>query len=79
MEWDEHEIAIHLDGRLLTRVDLAKTINLDGPPINPFRAPHRLRLNLAIGGNGGDPYKTRFPQRFEVDFVRIYQKKPVVR
>ncbi len=74
MEWDENEIAIHLDGRLLTRVDLSKTINLDGPPINPFRAPHRLRLNLAIGGNGGDPSKTRFPQRYEVDYVRIYQK-----
>jgi beta-glucanase (GH16 family) len=75
MEWDEKEIAIHLDGRLLTRVDLAKRINLDGPPINPFHAPHRLRLNLAIGGNGGDPSKTRFPQRYEVDFVRIYQKR----
>lgn len=75
MEWDEDEIAIHLDGRLLTRIDLSKTFNLDGPSINPFRAPHRLRLNLAIGSNGGDPSKTRFPQRYEVDYVRIYQKR----
>jgi beta-glucanase (GH16 family) len=79
MEWDEDAIAIHLDGRLLTRVDLSKTVNLDGPPINPFHAPHRMRLNLAIGGNGGDPSKTRFPQRYEVDFVRIYQKRPDAR
>jgi beta-glucanase (GH16 family) len=74
MEWDENEIAIHLDGRLLNRIDLSKTTNLDGPPINPFRAPHRLRLNLAIGSNGGDPSQTRFPQRYEIDYVRIYQK-----
>jgi len=76
MEWDEDEITIHLNGRLLNRIDLAKTVNLDGPPINPFRAPHRLRLNLAIGSNGGDPSQTRFPQRYEVDHVRIYQKRP---
>jgi beta-glucanase (GH16 family) len=79
MEWDKDAIAIHLDGRLLTRIDLAKAINLDGPPVNPFHAPHRLRLNLAIGGNGGDPSKTRFPQRYEVDFVRIYQKRTAAR
>jgi hypothetical protein len=31
-------------------------------------------LNLAIGGNsGGDPSKTAFPARFEVDYVRVYQ------
>lgn len=76
MEWSEDEIRIHLDGRLLTRVDLTKSINLHGLPINPFRAPHRIRLNLAIGSNGGDPSKTGFPQRYEVAYVRIYQKKP---
>jgi hypothetical protein len=32
-------------------------------------------LNLAISGqNGGDPSKTAFPARFEVDYVRVYQK-----
>jgi hypothetical protein len=31
-------------------------------------------LNQAIGGqNGGDPAQTRFPIRFEVDWVRVYQ------
>jgi hypothetical protein len=34
-------------------------------------------LNLAIGGTqGGDPSQTEFPARFEVDYVRIYQKQP---
>ncbi len=74
MEWDEKEIAIYLDGKLLNRVNLAKTVNQDGSGINPFRAPHRLRLNLAVGGAGGNPEKTAFPQRYEIDYVRIYQK-----
>jgi beta-glucanase (GH16 family) len=34
-----------------------------------------MLLNLAIGGtNGGDPSKTQFPARFEIDYVRVYQK-----
>lgn len=74
MEWDRKSIRIFLDGRLLNEIDLTKTINADGPPINPFHAPHRLRLNLAIGGQGGDPSKTDFPQKYEVDYVRIYQR-----
>jgi hypothetical protein len=33
-------------------------------------------LNLAIDGTtGGDPTATEFPARFEVDYVRIYQKE----
>lgn len=76
VEWDKDVITIHLDGQLLNRVELAKTFNLDGPRINSFRAPHCFRLNLAIGANGGDPSKTRFPQRYEVDYVRIYKKRP---
>jgi hypothetical protein len=31
---------------------------------------------VAIGGdNGGDPSKTDFPSRYEIDYVRVYQKK----
>jgi hypothetical protein len=33
-------------------------------------------LNLAIGGaNGGDPSATAFPTRYEVDYVRVFQKQ----
>jgi hypothetical protein len=33
-------------------------------------------LNLAIGGmNGGRVGTTEFPAKFEVDYVRVYQKK----
>lgn len=31
-------------------------------------------LNLAVGGtNGGNPWGTSFPAKFEVDYVRVYQ------
>jgi hypothetical protein len=33
-----------------------------------------MLVNLAIGGdNGGDPSGTVFPQRVEVDYLRVYQ------
>lgn len=76
MEWDQEKIDLYLNGRLLNTIDLAKTINRDGPAINPFHGPQHLRLNMAIGGSkGGDPSETQFPQRFLVDYVRVYQKR----
>jgi beta-glucanase (GH16 family) len=47
----------------------------DDEGVNPFHAPHYMILNLAIGGtNGGDAGETNFPAKFEVDYVRVYQK-----
>jgi hypothetical protein len=42
---------------LLNTIDITQTVNPAGRgPENPFRKPHYLLLNLAIGGtNGGDP------------------------
>lgn len=75
MDWDEQAIALYLDDRLLNSVTLDKLINKDGSGFNPFKQPHYMLLNLAIGGdNGGDPSRTVFPNRFEVDWVRVYQK-----
>ena len=43
---------------------------------NAFRHPHYILLNQAIGGtNGGDPSKTEFPVRLEVDWVRVYERE----
>ncbi|MEO5915236.1 MAG: glycoside hydrolase family 16 protein [Luteolibacter sp.] len=75
-EWDQEKISIYLDGKLLNTLPMATAINQDGPAINPFLGPQHFRLNLAIGGAGGDPSKTPFPQRYEVDYVRLYQKQP---
>lgn len=76
MDWDEHSIALYLDDHLLNKVELSKLVNKDGSSVNPFNQPHYMLLNLAIGGmNGGDPSSTKFPNRFEVDYVRVYQKQ----
>lgn len=75
MDWDEKEIKLYVDDILLNTVDLTKTLNAKGDPKNPFQQPHYLLLNLAIGGNAaGDPKGTSFPIRYEIDYVRIYQK-----
>ena len=74
MDWDERAIELSVDGTRLNRVDLTRTVNRDGSGTNPLHQPHYLLLNLAIGGTqGGDPAKTSFPARFEVDYVRVYQ------
>jgi beta-glucanase (GH16 family) len=72
MDWTEETIKLYLDGQLLNEIDLGKTQNPDG--FHPFQQPHYLLLNLAIGSNGGDPSATSFPRKYEVDYVRVYQK-----
>jgi beta-glucanase (GH16 family) len=71
MDWTENSISIYLDGKLLNFTDLTKTLNADG--FNPFRQPVYLLLNMAIGELGGDPAKTKFPVKYEIDYVRIFQ------
>lgn len=72
MDWDERAIRLYVDDRLLNETDITTTKNPDG--FNPFHQPHYILLNLAIGSNGGDPSKTEFPSRYEVDYVRVYQR-----
>lgn len=78
MDWDEKTVVLSVDGLTLNTIDLTRTVNPgDVEPRNPFHQPHYLLLNLAIGGaQGGDPSKTAFPTRFEIDYVRVYQKPP---
>ncbi len=76
MDWDENGSALYMDDHLLNKVALDKLVNKDGSNINPFKQPHYILFDLAIGGmNGGDATITTFPRRFEVDYVRVYQKK----
>jgi beta-glucanase (GH16 family) len=75
MDWDEKFIALYVDDRLLNKVPLDSLVNKDGSGFNPFKQQHYMLLNLAIGGdNGGDPSQTSFPRKFEIDYVRVYQK-----
>jgi beta-glucanase (GH16 family) len=67
---------LYVDDQLLNKVSLDSLVNKDGSGFNPFKQPHYMLLNLAIGGdNGGDPSQTSFPKKFEIDYVRVYQKK----
>ncbi|WP_153798698.1 glycoside hydrolase family 16 protein [Foetidibacter luteolus] len=77
MDWDEKAISLYVDDQLLNHVPLDSLVNRDGSGVNPFKQPHYMLLDFAIGGmNGGDPSGTAFPNRFEVDYVRVYEKQP---
>jgi beta-glucanase (GH16 family) len=73
MEWDAKKIDLLLDGQLMNHLALADADSADQG--NPFHRPEYIILNQAIGGDcGGDPAHTEFPLRFEVDWVRVYQR-----
>jgi len=75
MDWDEKSIKLYVDDFLMNSIDLEKTYNTKAPHKNPFRQPHYILVGMAIGGdNGGDPARTEFPARYEIDYVRVYQK-----
>ncbi len=74
MDWNDQKIDLYLDDKLANTSNLKDMLNSDGS--SPFKQPHYMILNLAVGGtNGGDPSKTAFPTRFEVDYVRVFQKE----
>jgi hypothetical protein len=75
MDWDEKEIRLSVDDRTLQEVPLDSLDNRDGSGINPFRQPHYILVDLALGGdNGGDLTQTTFPKRYEIDYIRVYQR-----
>lgn len=75
MDWDEKEIALYVDDILMNKVALAQLENKDGSGFNPFKQPHYILLNLALGGmNGGTLDPSLLPARYEIDYVRVYQK-----
>jgi beta-glucanase (GH16 family) len=79
MDWDEKQIVLSCDGRILNTTDLKQTVNAMPPNDNPFHHPMYLLLNQAIGGQGGDPAQTSFPLRYEIEYVRVYQKPSQMR
>lgn len=77
MDWDKDAIRLFIDDELVNEALLENTYNgIPGEKKNPFRQPHYLLLNLAIGGdNGGIPDDKAFPLKYEIDYVRVYQKE----
>lgn len=81
MDWDKDFIRLYLDDELLNEIDLSLTANrgANGNFNNPFSNDiegfgQYILLNLAIGSNGGTPDDTAFPLRYEIDYVRLFQK-----
>ncbi len=76
MDWDETNIKLYLDDELLNEISLSETVNGNiGLGTNPFRKPQYLLLNLAVGGiNGGEIDDKEMPMRYEIDYVRVYQR-----
>jgi len=74
MEWDAQKIDLFLDDKLVNHFVVPGAV---GAGItNPYTTRSMyILLNLAIGGTaGGDPGGTTFPIRYEVDYVRVYQR-----
>jgi beta-glucanase (GH16 family) len=77
MDWDSENISLFVDDDLYLKVPLTDLQN-EGQQgsFHPFKQKHYILLDLALGGlNGGDLAGTKFPNRMEVDYVRVYQKK----
>ena len=73
MDWDDTKIDLYVDD-VLDEHDQPRR-HAQPERQSPFRQPHYMLVNLAIGGiNGGDPSGTTFPTRYEVDYVRVFQK-----
>jgi beta-glucanase (GH16 family) len=71
--WDENTISFTVDGKSYFKVLNEKT----GFKAWPFDKRFHLLLNVAVGGFWGGAKgidDTIFPQRMEVDYVRVYQK-----
>jgi beta-glucanase (GH16 family) len=75
IEWDASQISFFADNKKYYTYQNPKT---DGASW-PFDRDQYLILNLAIGGAWGGTKgidDTIFPQRFYIDYVRIYQREP---
>ena len=69
MEWTPGAIRIFMDGTQYFVMDIT------GAGKSEYHAPFFILLNLAVGGNwpGSPDGSTVFPQKMEVDYVRVYK------
>jgi len=72
IEWDEKQIKFFVDDRqyFMFNIDEAGK-----GPENPFRKEHYILLNLALGGSwGGAVDNTVLPQKYIIDYVRVFNR-----
>ena len=71
VEWSADRMDFFFDRQKVFTFDLAAAADKDA---NPFHKPQYLLINLALGGSwGGKMDDTVLPQKFLIDYVRIYQ------
>ena len=73
IEWEADEIRFYFDEQFYFTYENDGT----GPESWPFDQPFYVIVNLAVGGNWGGQQGIDdrvFPQRMEVDYVRVYEK-----
>ena len=78
IEWEEHEIRGYINGQeyFTFRNDGLRDPGAADYETWPFDKPFHLLLNIAVGGTWGGQKgvdDTIWPQRMEVDYVRVYQ------
>ncbi len=74
VEWDHEHIRISCDGRVYLTYANPHT----GLAAWPFDQPFYLLMNVAVGGSWGGEHgidNRIFPQRMEIDYVRVYQRR----
>ncbi|SJZ48694.1 glycoside hydrolase family 16 protein [Sediminibacterium ginsengisoli] len=72
LEWDSEKITMLIDNKPYFSFQNEHT----GNEAWPFDKPFHLLLNLAVGGDWGGQKgidETAFPQKMEIDYVRVYQ------
>ena len=73
LEWTAERMDFFFDG---TKYHTFNVDDAGAGADNPFRKPHYLLINLALGGSwGGAIDDANLPQQFLIDYVRVYEKK----
>lgn len=71
IEWSGSKIDFYFDDVIYHSFEIDKAGN---GPDNPFRKPHFLLINLAMGAKWPGPIDDKvLPQQFVIDYVRVYQ------
>lgn len=71
VEWTPERIDFYFDNQKYHTVLIDKA---GKSAANSFRAPHYLLINFALGGEWGGPIDDAvLPQKFLIDYVRIYK------